>query len=204
MAPTEKTAFDVIRQILRSNAMLSSLRFGFYKPSLVHFKERKTGQHRDQFEATEHSKADGHFDLSREEIFQDGKLEEIIELLLPGQALQVFSLTHTGQIKRRVHIPMIDFEIEPFEENLGFALNSVKALRQAYGALLVSGGSYHYYGYKLMTQMEWEAFMYRALLLDDVVDRRWIGHRLLDGFSNLRISPKQGKYDYIPYVVSEF
>lgn len=204
METGKKTALDVIRNILLANSMIAQLEFGIYHPSLIHFNERAGTKRRDPFEATEHSKAKNYFKLKRDELLGDGRLENRIRNLLPGQALQLLSLTYIKQLRSRIHMPMIDLEISPLEENLDFAVNSVKALRQAHGALLMSGGSYHYYGYELMTQAEWETFMHRSLLLDDVADRRWVGHRLLDGFSNLRISPKQGKYDYLPYVVCEF
>lgn len=45
-------------------------------------------------------------------------------------------------------------------------------------------------------------FMYKCLLLDQVVDSRWIGHRLLDGFGALRLTKKGLKY-FEPYVVAE-
>lgn len=203
MTPEKKTALDVLRELLRNNSMISQLEFGIYHPTLTHFKEQTEIKRRDPFEATEHSRAKSYFKLKREDLLIVNGLEERITNLLPGQALQVLSITYIKQLRSRIHIPMIDLEIEPKPENVEFAVASIKALRQAHGALLLSGGSYHWWGYELMTQAEWESFMHLALLLDDVADRRWIGHRLLDGFSNLRISPK-GRHNYIPYVVQEF
>lgn len=200
----KKTALDVLHQLLRANSMIARLEFGLYHPTLTHFKEQNTTERRSPFEATEHSKAKDYFKLDRDDILKGEAVERKIDQLLPGQALQVLSVVHMRQVRSRIHIPMIDLEIEPDEKNLAFAVDSIKALRQKHGALLLSGGSYHWWGYELLMHAEWQAFMYSSLLLDDVADRRWVGHRLHDGFSNLRISPKKGKYEYIPYVVCEF
>ena len=104
-------------------------------------------------------------------------------------------------VEGAMHIPMLDLEVEAKPENMQFAIDSIKALGQKHGVILMSGASYHYWGFELLTTDEWRAFMHTSLLLDDVVDRRWVGHRLLDGFSNLRLSEK-GNYGFSPYIAA--
>lgn len=98
------------------------------------------------------------------------------------------------------HIPLLDLDI-PVDEN---GIEKIREISLGLGikhaAILNSGRSYHFWGLELLSEEEWRKFMYRALLLDKI-DRRWIGHRLIDGQANLRISEKGGK---IPCVVKVF
>lgn len=192
-----KNAIDIVKKILEENSNIVCLDFGIYRPELKHFNERrKRNERRSPFEATEHSKSKHYFRLPRRDIL-NGAIEKRIVKLFPGEALQVLSKVY---VEDAVHIPMLDLEIPARKDNLQFAIESIKALGQKRGALVVSGASYHYYGLELLYLGEWQMFMYKSLLLDDVVDRRWVGHRLLDGFSNLRLSEK-GNYGFLPYVV---
>lgn len=98
------------------------------------------------------------------------------------------------------HIPLLDLDV-PVDEN---GVEKIKEVALGLGinhaAVLNSGRSYHFWGLELLSEEEWRKFMYRALLLDRI-DRRWVGHRLIDGQANLRISEKGG---YIPTVVHVF
>ncbi|OGN05728.1 MAG: hypothetical protein A2831_03605 [Candidatus Yanofskybacteria bacterium RIFCSPHIGHO2_01_FULL_44_17] len=98
------------------------------------------------------------------------------------------------------HIPLLDLDIPVSEGGPVLAEEVFRELGIKHGAILNSGASYHGWGLELLTDYEWRYFMARALLLDRI-DRRWIGHRLLDGQANLRISEKRGK---IPEVVYAF
>jgi len=192
-----KNAIDIVKKILEENPNIACLDFGIYRPELRHFNERKKkGERRSPFEATEHSKSKQYFRLPRKDILV-GTIEKKIAKLFPGEALQVLSKVY---VEDAMHIPMLDLEIPARKENLLFAVESIKALGQKKGAILVSGASYHYWGFELLYLDEWQTFMHKSLLLDDVVDRRWVGHRLLDGFSNLRLSEK-GNYGFLPYVI---
>ena len=66
-------------------------------------------------------------------------------------------------------------------------------------AWFASGRSYHGYGEKLLSQSEWVQFMGLLLLankprLEPTVDPRWIGHRLLAGYSALRWTRNTSHY----------
>ncbi len=191
-------ALDVLKRILEDNSKIPCVDLGIYRPSLKHFSDRKDKkERRSPFEATEHSLAKKYIRVSRKEIF-NGKIEKMIGRLFPGEAIQALSRIY---IEGTMHIPMLDLEIEEKEENLDFAVNSIKALGQKHGVILRSGASYHYWGFDLLSKEEWLQLMHTSLLLDDVVDRRWVGHRMLDGFSNLRLSEK-GNYGFCPYVIA--
>jgi hypothetical protein len=58
-------------------------------------------------------------------------------------------------------------------------------------AIYNSGRSYHIYAYALLSTRRWTQFMGRCLLLNrpdrsELVDARWVGHRLLAGYGALR------------------
>lgn len=114
------------------------------------------------------------------------------------EALKIVSKVRTA--KGYFHIPLLDLDI-PVEEGGAASIEEVaKNLDILSGAILNSGRSYHFWGLELMPIEEWYKFMYRALLLDRI-DRRWVGHRLIDGQANLRISEKRGD---VPRVVHVF
>ncbi len=89
--------------------------------------------------------------------------------------------------KKFLHIPMLDFHCLPKKENLMLVKSSLEMIGEKDGMILNSGRSYHYYGRELKTQEEWVDFLGRALLLSPIVDPRYIAHRLIDGWSILRI-----------------
>ena len=108
---------------------------------------------------------------------------------------------------RTFHIPMIDFvgrnvralSSPRFMEVVG--RNVAKSFEY-----FDSGRSFHAYSGRLMTGGEWVKFMGRLLLLnfpneEPVVDARWIGHRLLGGYSSLRWSRNSEHYLMEPQAV---
>jgi len=98
------------------------------------------------------------------------------------------------------HIPLLDLDISVEENGIEKIKEVALGLGINHAAILDSGRSYHFWGLELQSEEGWQKFMYRALLLDRI-DRRWVGHRLIDGQANLRISEKGGK---IPTVVHAF
>lgn len=200
-----QTAIDVIRKIVIQNNLLL-LNFNIYYPrgwkdgTLKHFKEEKDPDlKRDPARALEHTGPSEIFSLKHWYI-TGPKFLETINLRPIGAAVQILSPVMPGA--EAAHIPMLDIEFAPKDENLSYLISCLRALGEAAGAILISGASYHYYGYNLLTPEAWRKFMYKSLLLDEVVDTRWVGHRLIDGQANLRITPK-GEYNFIPYVVAE-
>lgn len=114
------------------------------------------------------------------------------------EALKVVSRVRT---KNGVfHIPLLDLDIPVDEGGAASAEEVFVNLGIRSGAVLDSGKSYHAWGLELLPDKDWHDFMYKALLLDRI-DRRWVGHRLIDGHANLRISEKRKK---VPTVVHVF
>jgi hypothetical protein len=99
------------------------------------------------------------------------------------------------------HLPLMDFRIVPRDgdtEKLWYALEAIGERR---GAILKSGRSYHYYGFRVLPHDKWEAFCAKCLLLSPLTDSRYVAHRLLAGAAALRLSNTAIKPE-IPYVVS--
>jgi hypothetical protein len=90
------------------------------------------------------------------------------------------------------HIPLLDFRCEPNDYFLRLLTVGLSRLAGS-GALLRSGRSFHFYGFRTMDQEEWRRFMAEALLLAPLTDVRYIAHRLLDGFAALRFTTSPHK-----------
>jgi hypothetical protein len=101
-----------------------------------------------------------------------------------------------------LHMPQLDFRVPPSGEALALirekfrtVMTRAKSGKIVPGYILLSGKSYHYLGLEPLREEEWLEFMGLALLFEDgadpnrfsPVDRRWIGHSLVRGFSTLRI-----------------
>ncbi len=102
------------------------------------------------------------------------------------QTLGVCSLVNT-KADDIAHIPMVDFHCPPSKGNLKLVKTCLRQIGQRDGVILNSGRSYHYYGFKLLTQKEWIEFFGKCLLVSPIIDYRFIGHRLIDGWAVLRI-----------------
>jgi hypothetical protein len=100
------------------------------------------------------------------------------------------------------HIPMLDFKCEVSDRNSKIIETFLKKINQP-GYLLNSGNSYHFYGKQLMNKEEWLKLNYQALLMVPYVDQRYIAHRLLSGFSVLRINKTENK-PTVPFLITEF
>lgn len=99
-----------------------------------------------------------------------------------------FSAGDSGGTKD-MHIPMIDFSVEPSDHAHTLIRRLLDDLFEQHGALLYSGRSYHYIGFRLMSHDRWETFMHRLLLASPaLVDAPWVGHRLLYGAASLRLN----------------
>jgi hypothetical protein len=102
------------------------------------------------------------------------------------------------------HMQMIDFACKPEQ-----VTKKVAALAKEIGLdfddfeFFDSGRSFHGYGVELLTRDEWIEFKGKLLLLNvpdepDIVDQRWIGHRLTKGTSALRWTTHAPKYLKVP------
>lgn len=119
---------------------------------------------------------------------------------------QELALHSNVQIKGKTfHIPMIDFSIEKTLSDDVFDRMSLylpKALMLNM-AVYSSGRSFHAYSTTLLGPKDWHGLMGRLLLINpkrqpEIVDSRWIGHRLISGFSSLRWSNNSGQYKGLP------
>ncbi len=86
-----------------------------------------------------------------------------------------------------LHIPMLDFLCPCSESNRFSILRMLREIGECSGAIVESGRSYHYYGFRLLTHGDWVRFLARALMFAPFSDPRYIAHRLLDGQCRLRV-----------------
>ncbi len=105
------------------------------------------------------------------------------------------------------HIPMVDFSTQALAQT-----NKLQAVlpEKLFDKMIWfdSGRSFHGYGTELITPKQWVELMGRLLLANRpgfpaIVDPRWIGHRLIAGYSALRWSRNSRKYLQIPRVAIE-
>lgn len=145
------------------------------------------------------------FSLSSIE-FTDDWLKEKLFSLQPEEELAIHSVVKVNE--KTFHLPMIDFDclegdLDRAKDILSKLLpNFVSAGLQYYN----SGRSFHAYGAALLRPKEWTGFMGRLLLCNlpgepQIVDARWIGHRLIGGYSSLRLSCNTPSYLNLPSLV---
>lgn len=107
-----------------------------------------------------------------------------------------------GDIK---HIPMVDLATR----GIGVISKVLNVLPSELASQMVwyeSGRSFHGYGTFLIQQDAWVKLMGRFLLVNQpqqhaVVDPRWIGHRLIAGYSALRWTKNTEDYIQVPKLV---
>lgn len=171
------------------------------------------------------SRNDAHFTFSKYVYTPDSLFDEREFLTLSGDVLteervsreiatlrpdQELAMHSNVRIKgKNLHIPMIDFSIEDSVDGEVFDRMSrylPKAIMLNM-AVYTSGRSFHAYSTTLLGTKEWFDFMGRLLLINphnqpDIVDSRWIGHRLIGGFGSLRWSNNSGQYLGLPARIS--
>ncbi|WP_238965580.1 hypothetical protein, partial [Pseudomonas sp. AF32] len=126
-----------------------------------------------------------------------------ISELEPNKELAFHSILRHN--KKKYHIPMIDFKAP--EDLIRNSINSLQKVipKKIFNELVFynSGRSCHAYSLKIISNAEWIDFMGRLLLVshpheEQIIDTRWIGHRLMSGFSSLRWSANTDKYLALP------
>lgn len=101
---------------------------------------------------------------------------------VPGTSLSVCSsVTVAGQTR---HIAMVDFQTGAMIEDI---VEGMRRIAER-GVVIESTRSFHYYGTALLDGAAWRRFMGWSLLLDHIVDARWVGHCLIEGECALRVS----------------
>ena len=143
---------------------------------------------------------------SRENFWVDGSsiVETTIQELNDLNSGQELTINSTIRVDgQSFHIPMVDFQhpdplvcIQNTKRVFGF--NNDREF-----SFFDSGRSVHAYGSKLEPDDSWYALMGTILHLNPktgipVVDSRWVGHRLIAGYSSLRWSNNTGRYVKLP------
>lgn len=186
---------EAIKEIIRLNPQISKLRFRTYYYVPLAIKEVKEPVC---------------FFLTTKEFKEGEKLQERIKNLQEGWDIGIVSrvILKDGS---EAHIPMIDFKLSKNQENLQKIKKALKeTLNEKEGYILETEVSYHYYGANLLKgDKGWRNFMAKCLLtsivhsrenIEEVVDSRYIGHKLLEGESCLRLS-NNTTHKFIPKIV---
>lgn len=127
--------------------------------------------------------------LTRQQILDEVAMSNILANLSPEENIAIHSniIMNDG---RSMHLPMIDMQTGS-KAHLE-KINSILP-KEIHNEITwySSGRSFHGYGKILLTIDEWVKFMGYLLLCNQknmtpTVDPRWIGHRLLAGYSALR------------------
>lgn len=108
---------------------------------------------------------------------------------------------------KKLHLPMIDFTIKRNETNALAVMKELASFWKMDFYIFFSGKSFHAYGSKLVSNKKWLEFMGSLLLLNipgktnNIIDTRWVGHRVLAGYSALRWSNNTSSYKQYPTYV---
>jgi hypothetical protein len=134
----------------------------------------------------------------------------LLGLLYPEEEIAFHSKIYVkGLFGTRVyHVPLIDFKGELNDRQIELGVNFLDEFRCSRAAIFSSGRSYHLYANALLSDKEWVNFMGRILLINppggpEIVDSRWIGHRLLAGYASLRWTRNTAAYKQPPEFVRE-
>lgn len=101
------------------------------------------------------------------------------------------------------HFPMIDFGSKGSSPAASETLKELCRHWSMGFNIYESGRSFHAYGNRLLTHELWLQFMGSLLLLNKpsgykLIDERWIGHRIMAGYSALRWSKNTSQYKKFP------
>lgn len=134
------------------------------------------------------------FQMKPEDVTEDWLREMLATLPLTKEICLNSKVVLNGKVK---HIPMIDFSTENAED-----VRTVERLLPVQPSYYMSGRSFHAYFPTLLNDDKWLKFMGGLLLCNEddkeVVDKRWIGHRLIGQFSSLRWSCNTKQYKQLP------
>lgn len=142
--------------------------------------------------------------VSLEEFLDEEFIGSIIQSTPSGSDLAFHSLVTTRD-SHDLHIPMVDMSTG--------SVAQLEKLRPFLSAKLFekfkwykSGRSFHGYANALVDPKEWASLMGTLLLanqkgLHPTVDPRWIGHRLIAGYSALRWTKNTAHYIELPRAI---
>lgn len=144
------------------------------------------------------------FITAREDFLNERYMEWRMGEAPPGHEVAIHSDVLVNGI--RMHMPMVDMATaaRAHVDKLRYFIGE-----EFYGKMVwyTSGRSYHGYGNFLITEDQWRQLMGLLLLvnqphMEPIVDPRWIGHRLLAGYSALRWTINSGYYLERPSVIN--
>jgi hypothetical protein len=144
----------------------------------------------------EDTQCQNRFQLNRS-LVNPKDLLPIIEAEKPN-TMSICSLVYKKDDSAVYQIPFMDMHCKPSEANLEKCIAGFRTFGMP-GLILNSGRSYHFYGLQTLTQAEWVRFMGKCLLLTSLTDVRYVGHRLMEGLCDIRVTEKSGT---TPVVVS--
>ena len=134
----------------------------------------------------------------------DATLLDMLSSLTYGEELAFHS--QFFDFGKTYHLPLIDFGNVDRGIIDSSVLKELAAHWNMSFSIYNSGRSYHAYGNKLISHEEWLHFMGSILLLNKpsgfkLVDERWVGHRIMAGYSALRWSCNTTQYKRMPTYV---
>ena len=181
---TGMEAPEAIAKIAEMSPSISTMYFYAYHPT-YNVKESMRGRRGRPLmpRLLYHDFTNGQYKLRRGEITVE-KIREITGSLGEDCVLGVMSKVRAG--RSRLHIPMMDFDYRKCEARWDIIESFFRQIDQE-GIIIHSGRAYHFYGFRLLNEKEWLDFLGKCLL-SELVDERYVGHRLIDGCGILRIS----------------
>lgn len=182
------TASEVVSKIVEANPCIGTLLFKAYIPT-KNLEEGSVIQIQASLAKMIHHnlpEKEEKIWLQRKEITSE-HLSQIIKRLGQKRVLAVTSNLKLSNTKKKFHIPMMDFSCEVSSGALKRIQEFLRKIKQR-GVVLYSGRSYHYYGSELLSERDWLVFLGNCLLFSGYADSRYVGHRLIDGYTSLRIS----------------
>jgi hypothetical protein len=105
------------------------------------------------------------------------------------------------------HFPLVDFHSRRINSATEKIIEVVQEIGCQEALICSSGRSFHLYGLKLLTYDDWIDFMGRILLLNlpdepEIIDCRWVGHRLRARYGSLRWTKNTKQYLDVPTVLN--
>ncbi len=102
------------------------------------------------------------------------------------------------------HIPMMNFHLEEDATEDDMCKGIEHICFEQKGVLLESGRYYHYYGDFLLDEKGWYKFLGEFLMPCVLVNPRYVGHALNDGYCSLRLTADFIHKPKIPTVIKIF
>lgn len=188
------TAPDFVLALAQMNPGLKSLSFTIYSP-IPGVQERltnspsKTGTDLvGDFLHHDH-RANKHWQVSVGDLTSEILKEKMASL--PSHLALALDSKCIFQDASLKYIPMMDFKPSPNANNLELLKEFLERVG-CKGIIVNSGASYHFYGFDFFDYAQWIEFMGKCLLAP-WSDSRWIGHSLIAGGGDLRISATELK-----------